>query len=187
MFFNKKNQPNNHQDNDINQVKLPSQAYIIAEVIKGCRFKNYLELGIYYGATYNYIKQFVERAVGVDIEHKDFIPEDKFFCMTTDEFFAQNQEKFDAVFIDAAHEYEQVRKDFDNAMRILNKGGVVFLHDTDPYSKEYMGETFCNDAYKMNDYIANQGIYNFITIPMDETGLSMVMKKDDCRYKEFLQ
>lgn len=185
MFFQKKESkkmPNRSKK----VMRLPSQAYIMAEIIRGCRYKKYLELGIYHGATYNYIKEYVDRAVGVDIEEKDFIPEGNFFCMTTNDFFEQNKDKFDAVFIDAAHDYEQVRKDFDNAMQVLNAGGVVFLHDTDPYSKEYMGETFCNDAYKMNAYIRSQKVYDYITIPMDETGLTIVMRKEDKRYKKFL-
>jgi hypothetical protein len=168
------------------QNALPSQAYIIAEIIKGCRYDSYLELGIYHGTNFDYIKPFVKRCVGVDIEEKDFIDKDSFFCATTDDFFKKNKEKFDAIFIDAAHEYEQVRKDFDNSMKCLKEGGIVFLHDTDPFSKEYMGPTFCDDAYKMNQYLEDKGIYQVVTIPMDETGLTMVRKKRDNRFEKFL-
>ena len=106
--------------------------------------------------------------------------------MTTDKFFKKNKLMFDAIFIDASHEYEQVKKDFDNAMRVLNPGGTVFLHDTDPYSEEYMGPTFSNNAYLMNDYIENSGKYQYVTIPMDECGLSIVRKKTDNRYNKIL-
>lgn len=165
---------------------LPSQAYIISEIIKGCRYESYLELGIYHGHNFNYIKPFVKRCVGVDIEVKDFIDKDSFFCMTTDDFFKYNKEKFDSIFIDAAHEYEQVRKDFDNSIKILKTGGTIFLHDTDPYSKEYMGPTFCDDAYRINQYLEEKGIYQVVTIPMDETGLTIVRKKKDNRFEKFL-
>jgi hypothetical protein len=184
MFFNKKKDETSQPTT--NSGSLPSQAYIIAEIIKGCKYDSYLELGIYHGATFNYIKPFIKRCVGVDIEKKDFIPKDSFYLMTTDEFFNKNKEKFDAIFIDAAHEFAQVKKDFDNSMGALKKGGVVFLHDTDPYSKEYMGPTFCDDAYRMNQYLEEKGIYQFVTIPMDETGLTLVRKKKDNRFEKFV-
>ena len=182
MFFNKAEKRATQQITTLDA--LPSQAYIIAEIIKACKYGSYLELGIYHGTTFKYIQPFTKRCVGVDIEKKDFINKDSFFRMTTDKFFKQNKEKFDAVFIDAAHEYEQVRTDFENSMRCLNDGGTIFLHDTDPFSKEYMQPTFSNDAYKMNQYLEEKGIYQFVTIPMDECGLTLVRKKKDNRFEK---
>ena len=182
MIFGKKR--NDVNEKETNQARIPSQAYIIAEVIKGCRYNSYLELGVYHGTTYNYLKQFAKRAVGVDCEAKDFIDKDSFFCMTTDNFFNINKEKFDAIFIDACHEYQQVKTDFENSLSCLNNGGTIFLHDTDPYTKEYMGPSFCNDSYKMNKYLEEQGKYQFVTIPMDECGLTIVRKKRDNRFEK---
>lgn len=172
---------------DTVSIRIPSQAYIIAEIIRGCHYDSYLELGVYNGTTYNYIKQYVRRAVGVDCEQKDFVPKECFFRMTTDDFFSTNKDKFDTIFIDACHEYQQVRTDFENSICRLNDGGVIFLHDTDPFSKEYMGPTFCNDSYKMNKYLEEQGKYQFVTIPMDECGLTLVRKKKDNRFEKVKQ
>jgi Methyltransferase domain len=52
--------------------------------------------------------------------------------MTSDEFFKQNNGHYDVVFIDGLHTYEQVRNDVANAIRFLNKGGWVVLHDMLP-------------------------------------------------------
>ena len=52
--------------------------------------------------------------------------------MTSDAFFARNNEKFDVVFIDGLHTYEQVRQDVINAMKCLEAGGWVALHDLLP-------------------------------------------------------
>ncbi len=52
--------------------------------------------------------------------------------MTSDAFFAQNKRKFDVVFIDGLHTYEQVRTDAINAMASLNDGGWIAFHDMLP-------------------------------------------------------
>lgn len=57
--------------------------------------------------------------------------------MTSDAFFEKNQEKFDFVFIDGLHTYEQVRRDVINSLRFLQPGGVIALHDMLPSSWEW--------------------------------------------------
>ena len=39
-------------------------------------------------------------------------------------------EQFDFLLIDAAHDYESVKQDWDNYTPLVRPGGVVFLHDT---------------------------------------------------------
>jgi len=174
------------KDNNTESIpRIPSQAYVIAEIIKSCNYKKYLELGIRWGETFKYIRPLVDKAIGVDIIDVDFIDKDSFFCMTTNEFFSQIKEKFDVIFIDACHKFEQVKKDFLNAVKCLEKGGAIFLHDTDPYSKEYMQEIFCDDCYKMNDFLSKSDEYQFVTIPLDESGLTIVRMKNDNRFESF--
>jgi hypothetical protein len=52
--------------------------------------------------------------------------------MTSDEFFKQNKNSFDVIFIDGLHTYEQVRNDVINSIRVLNQGGWIALHDLLP-------------------------------------------------------
>lgn len=52
--------------------------------------------------------------------------------MTSDDFFKQNNDHFDIIFIDGLHTYQQVRNDVINAIKFLNKGGWIALHDMLP-------------------------------------------------------
>ena len=47
-------------------------------------------------------------------------------------FLLKNKERFDCIFIDGLHTFEQSLKDFYNAWEVLNKGGAVVFHDTNP-------------------------------------------------------
>lgn len=169
-----------------NPHKIPSQAYFIKLLIQSCGYKSYLEMGVYHGTTFKYVKDSCELAHAVDIEYKNFIDKNSFFHMSTDAFFSQAENTYDLIFIDACHKFEQVKKDFDNALRILNKNGTILLHDTDPYSKEYLNENRCFDCYKMNEYLATNSGIQFITLPMDETGLTLIKNKTDMRHLIFL-
>lgn len=48
---------------------------------------------------------------------------------TSDNFFAENKDTFDVIFIDGLHEYEQVRQDAVNALSCLRPGGWIAFHD----------------------------------------------------------
>jgi len=52
--------------------------------------------------------------------------------MTSDDFFAQNDRKFDFIFVDGLHHYEQIHRDAANAMRSLKPGGWIAFHDLLP-------------------------------------------------------
>lgn len=51
---------------------------------------------------------------------------------TSDAFFADNTDRFDFVFIDGLHLYEQVMRDIRNSLAVLNPDGVIALHDCLP-------------------------------------------------------
>lgn len=162
------------------------QAGVIKSIIETCDYKSYLELGLYDGVNFNYVTQNIEFARGVDMEFIKNMPEGTFYQMTTDEFFEKNKYTFDAIFIDACHNYEQVKKDFENALKILNKNGVIFLHDTDPRDESWLPEYYCSDSYKMNDYIAAKEDLNFVTVPLEMAGLTIVKRKYDDRFRNFI-
>ena len=52
--------------------------------------------------------------------------------MTSDEFFLNNKKKFDLIFLDGLHTYEQTIKDIKNSLRFLNSKGVILVHDCLP-------------------------------------------------------
>ena len=54
------------------------------------------------------------------------------FRGTSDQFFEKNKLKFDCIFIDGLHVYDQVKKDILNSIEFLNKNGIIILHDCLP-------------------------------------------------------
>lgn len=152
---------------------------IIYNITKAISCESYLELGLYLGNTINMINTIVPRCVGVDIIPVDIKGE--FFLGTTDEFFEQNIDTFDVIFIDAEHKFESVEKDFNNSLKILNKYGIIFIHDTDPISKEYTTTGYCGDSYRLVDFINKRQDLSVITLPILETGMTIVNRKYDRR------
>ena len=97
---------------------------IINKLIKNKKFKTYLEIGCQ--SDVNFSKIQIENKVGVDPQsggtHR----------MTSDEFFSQNKNMYDLIFIDGLHIHEQVLKDIDNSLHFLNENGIILLHDCLP-------------------------------------------------------
>lgn len=60
--------------------------------------------------------------------------------MTSDAYFAQTDKKFDVIFVDGLHTYDQVRRDAIHALEHLNEGGWVVFHDLIPrnWQEEHM-------------------------------------------------
>jgi len=86
---------------------------------------DYLEIGCASNLTFDAVM--AARKVGVDPvsggTHRQ----------TSDAFFAENLDaRFDVVFIDGLHLYDQVRRDVVNALKVVRKGGWIALHDMLP-------------------------------------------------------
>ena len=97
---------------------------IINKLINSKKFKSYLEIGCQSDVNFSKIK--IENKVGVDPQSGGTLR------MTSDEFFSQNKDTFDLIFIDGLHIHEQVLKDIDNSLNVLNTNGVILLHDCLP-------------------------------------------------------
>jgi len=102
----------------------PNRYQIIQEIILKKQYKTYLEIGCFAGEVFNKIK--IEKKIGVDPVSGGTIKK------TSDDFFKNNQEKFDCIFIDGLHEFEQVKRDINNSIKYLNNDGVILLHDCLP-------------------------------------------------------
>lgn len=66
------------------------------------------------------------------------------YCCTSDEAFKTFKEvdntnpyKWDLIFIDGLHTAEQVKKDFENALKVLSPNGFIVLHDCNPLKEEH--------------------------------------------------
>jgi len=147
---------------------------------------SYLELGLYDGNTFSKVFNICPRCIGVDVHDFRKIKCGEFYETTTDLFFEKFTDKVDVIFIDADHRFEQVKKDFHSAIKILNKYGTIILHDTDPIDSSYFNDGLCSDSYKIIDYIYLLGDYDIITFPFTEAGLSIIKRKSDRRVLEYL-
>ena len=52
--------------------------------------------------------------------------------MTSDKFFRDNKKKFDMIFLDGLHTYEQTIKDINNSLEFISDKGVIIIHDCLP-------------------------------------------------------
>ncbi len=104
--------------------KKKSRLDIVQNIIKKKNYKKYLEIGCFDDELFNYIN--CEKKVGVDPVSGGTIRK------TSDQFFSDNNNYFDCIFIDGLHEYKQVRKDILNSLKFLNRGGLILLHDCLP-------------------------------------------------------
>ena len=102
----------------------PNRVEIIKNIIELKNYKSYLEIGCFSNELFDQIN--CENKVGVDPISGGTIR------ATSDEFFKKNDKKFDCIFIDGLHRYQQVKKDILNSINFLKKGGIILLHDCLP-------------------------------------------------------
>ena len=70
-----------------------------------------------------------------------------FFTYKSYDFFKMNKNKYDFIFIDGSHQFKDVYDDICNSLKILNKYGLILIHDY-YYSKN-----------KVNNKIISYGPY----------------------------
>ena len=135
---------------------------IINELIDKHDYQSYLEIGVNNPAL-NYFSincKYKECVDPIDAENKQFGSFDNDDAMnyviknvitynvTSDEFFENivGNKKYDIIFVDGLHIEEQVGKDIINALKHLNPGGSIVIHDCIPASYEA--------SLEENDYFA---------------------------------
>ena len=116
-------------EKDIGEIGLhfinkPNRQKIVQDTINRKNFKSYLEIGCFNDELYNFIN--CEHKIGVDPYSGGTTRK------SSDDFFHENKNTFDCIFIDGLHIYKQVIKDILNSLKILNSNGVIFLHDCLP-------------------------------------------------------
>ena len=102
----------------------PSRFQIIQKIIDFKKYNSYLEIGCDQNKNFSNIT--INKKIGVDPNsggtHR----------MTSDSFFEKSKSKFDIIFIDGLHTYEQVKKDIENSLNALNPKGIILIHDCLP-------------------------------------------------------
>lgn len=166
---------------------------IINYLIEKNGYKSYLEIGL--DEPYrNFTMIDCEKKVSVDPymnpdwdgqfagELPETVKKNLTHRMTSDEFFAQNKDTFDIVFIDGLHEQMQVGRDIINALKCLNRGGKIVVHDCLPESyeaqtKERTTVIWNGDVWKAIPELKKQGV-SYRTVYTD-TGCCVIDYKDN--------
>jgi len=147
--------------------------FIINNIIHRKKYETYLEIGCDQNILFNSVK--IKKKIGIDPVSGGNIR------MTSDNFFKNNQETFDLIFIDGLHQYEQVKRDVYNSLKFLNKNGVILLHDCMPTS-------FIRQTPKRSSNIWNgpvwKNIVEFRTLDQIDTytiyadhGIGLILKR----------
>ena len=153
-------------------------------VIKAKGYKSYLEIGVQTGENFAAIK--CERKIGVD---PDFGTPSTYH-MTSDKYFekmrladeGEKLENFDLIFIDGLHTHNQSMKDFENALRNLNKGGCIAFHDTLPHNLQYTQPDWCGEVWKTAHKLAASG-FRLVTANWDH-GITFVYPSEELPFYE---
>jgi len=154
---------------------------LILWTVKIHHARSYLEIGVMYGDTFIDAAKLVRRAIGVDVKNR-LGSGYEFYEMSSDEFFRSFHDKIDVIFIDGDHRYEQANKDFENSLKILNAGGTIIIHDTDPSEAVRLAPTSCADSYKLIEHIRDKHPeLDIVTFPVSVMGISVVRRKNDRR------
>jgi len=90
--------------------------------------QTYLEIGCAGNDTFDRVE--IPTRIGVDPRDGGTLR------MTSDEFFAQNTQKFDVIFVDGLHHYDQVSRDIHNGLQVLNSHGFMVIHDVLPKQQQ---------------------------------------------------
>ena len=107
-----------------NFMNKPNRQFIVQEIINIKKYNSYLEIGTFHDELFGNIK--CKKKVGVDPVSGGTIRK------TSDQFFKENIDTFDCIFIDGLHYYSQVKKDIQNSLKVLNPNGIILLHDCLP-------------------------------------------------------
>ena len=130
--------------------------------------RTYLEIGVDLGVNIRLI----------DAEIKDGVdPNPKSPCnhiMTSDKFFSTNVKKYDVIFIDGLHIYEQVYKDLANALKFIKPNGMIIMHDCNPVTEWQQRDVFDGGTWFGTTWKA------FVRMRMEREDLGMFVVNTDC-------
>jgi hypothetical protein len=99
------------------------------------KYQTYLEIGVH-DPKLNYNRIEAAQKDGVDPAGNCNYP------VTSDAFFAANSRTYDLIFIDGLHLADQVSRDIENALNVLNENGMILLHDCNPQTEIAQRETW---------------------------------------------
>lgn len=168
-----------------------TKADIINRLIQQNNYKSYLEIGVAAGENYNQIVCEYKSNVDPCFDDKD--SQDRNIVvnlMTSDEFFENTDETFDIIFIDGLHVYEQVYRDIQNSLAVLNPGGTVVCHDMlpptewhqRPATEFFKGQQWNGDSWKALARIRTEQDLKIYTVNTD-WGVGIIQVAEGQKYE----
>jgi hypothetical protein len=160
---------------------------VITEIVKGCAFESFLEVGIGCGVLAGKLNErcpLLKQITGVDILGGDPPPDGVEWIreVASDDFFRTDDRTWDCIFVDGDHMRPQATRDTINAMRVLNDDGLLFIHDTYPPNDldQTVGHMVCGDVYKTYLALAERTDLEVVTLPL-WCGLTIVRRVHERR------
>jgi hypothetical protein len=142
---------------------------------QGC--DDYLEIGCRANECFDAV--IARRKIGVDPERGGT------HRLTSDQFFLEcGDKKFDIIFIDGDHTYEQARRDVINSLRHISVGGWIVLHDMFPrnWLEEHgppVSVVHLGDVWKLGFELARSPDIDFKILKIDlGVGVLQVTKEN---------
>jgi len=130
-----------------------NRLFFLKKLFREKKFKTYLEIGVFRGRVFFSVP--ANNKIAVDPEFQFAASKKikkvfrrfsnlwaKFYEKTSDDFFATNalqlfqKNKIDVCLVDGMHEYSFALRDIENSLNLLQKNGVILVHDCNPVSKE---------------------------------------------------
>lgn len=142
----------------------------------------YLEIGTHHNETFNTIPLPIKNKFGVDPVSGGNIR------LTSDMFFKKNKKKFDVIFIDGLHTYEQCQRDIINSLKILSKNGIILIHDLLPKNRFHSQvprkqDLWTGDIWKTAVELNYSKNIRFIIANIDH-GVGIIKPKKNYVYKK---
>jgi predicted O-methyltransferase YrrM len=120
----------------------PPRVAIVAAQLAARRRPRYLEIGVHTGVLFLHVRATAKVAVDPNPQipalkwalHPNSVTRGRIIRATSDVFFAALTPggHFDVVFVDGDHSFDQSLRDVEHALAVLDKGGVVLVHDCNP-------------------------------------------------------
>ena len=172
-----------------------TNVFYFFKYIKNYKKFNYLEIGSYEGGSAIYlanrfkeskifcvdnwerVKEEYDESINFNDIEKNFDKNSKDYANIfkvkkySDEFFLENNQKFDVIYVDGHHLAEQVYKDAVNSWNVLNTKGLIIFDD---YIWNNYDDITKNPCYAINKFLEER--YNDLDI-LEVTNSQIFIKK----------
>jgi len=142
-------------------------------IIRSKSYRSYLEIGCYRDDTFKNVV--LDDKTGVDPERGGTLR------MTSDAFFAVCVRKFDLIFVDGLHHYDQALRDVENSLQCLSPGGLIVLDDCRPQDEQMQcvprrsnQPVWTGDVWKAMAELVSRPDLSCVSVPTSWIGVGLV-------------